>query len=441
MSNAKPNENLKRTIDPFGLACAVVNIIIGTGIYVLPALVAERLGAAAILCFLICGLLIFLIALCFAEVGSKITVSGGSYAYIEAAFGPFIGFLANNLFWFGSCVFSDAAVANALAKSLTYFYPPLDSTPVRPVFFLLLFGGLAFVNIRGVNSGLKMVIGTTLAKLAPLILLILFGIGHVVPANLHWQNTFTIQDIGAATLTLFYAFLGIETAVTNGGEFKNPSRVVPLGICSGLLVVLVIYIAIQLVTQGVLGVALRNANEAPLAAVAKKLFGSGGVVIITIGAAVSMLGCISGEIMAIPRILFAGARDKLLPSFLATVHPRFRTPHWAILVYATLGYLFAVFGTFRQLLMLTTAATLLIYLGVVLATIKLRRKEDREEKSFIIPGGLIVPFLAMAIIVWLLSNLALQEWIAVSVALMSLSVVYALLKWNKDRQGRLFTTK
>jgi basic amino acid/polyamine antiporter, APA family len=145
-------ENLKRTIGVFGLACAVINITVGTGIFVLPALVAENLGAAAIVCFFICGLLIFLIALCFAEVGSKVTGSGGTYTYIETAFGPFAGFLANNIFWFGSCVLSDAAMANALSKTLSYFFPVIDSSVFRPVFFLLLFGGLAFINVRGAKQ-------------------------------------------------------------------------------------------------------------------------------------------------------------------------------------------------------------------------------------------------------------------------------------------------
>src|SRR5947207_2108815 len=108
MNNTQPVQNLKRTIGVFGLACAVVNITIGTGIFVLPALVAGRLGGAAIICFFVGGLLIFLIALCFAEVGGKVTGSGGTYAYIETAFGPFAGFLANNIFCFGSCVLSDA---------------------------------------------------------------------------------------------------------------------------------------------------------------------------------------------------------------------------------------------------------------------------------------------------------------------------------------------
>ena len=109
MSNLQNGTDLKRTIGVFGLACAVVNITIGTGIFVLPALVAEHLGAAAIIYFFVCGVVIFLIGLCFAEVGSKVTGSSGTYTYIETAFGPFAGFLANNIFWFGSGVLSDHA--------------------------------------------------------------------------------------------------------------------------------------------------------------------------------------------------------------------------------------------------------------------------------------------------------------------------------------------
>ena len=120
-SNAQYGD-LKRSIGVIGLTAAVVNITIGTGIFILPALVAENLGAAAIICFFICGFLIFLIAMCFAEIGSKITTTGGTYAYIEAAFGPFAGFIANTLFWLGACVLSDAAVAKYLIENTCLFY-------------------------------------------------------------------------------------------------------------------------------------------------------------------------------------------------------------------------------------------------------------------------------------------------------------------------------
>ncbi|HXR81782.1 MAG TPA: amino acid permease, partial [Saprospiraceae bacterium] len=141
MTSAPEQESLKREIGVRALSLSIVNITVGTGIFVLPALVAENLGSAAILAYLVCGVLMFLIALCFAEVGSKVTTSGGTYAYIEKAFGPFAGFLANNIFWFGSCVISDAAVANALADTLKYFLPVLGNTYIRALFFMLLFGG------------------------------------------------------------------------------------------------------------------------------------------------------------------------------------------------------------------------------------------------------------------------------------------------------------
>ncbi len=442
MSNLQNGTDLKRTIGVFGLACVVVNITIGSGIFVLPALVAEHLGAAAIICFFVCGILIFLIALCFAEVGSKVTGSGGTYAYIETAFGPFAGFLANNILWFGSGALSDAAVANGLYKTLGFFFPVVDSPAFRPLFFLFLFGGLTFLNIRGTNNGVRFVILTTLAKLIPLVLLIVFGVSHISVDNLQWKNSFTFNDIGSTSLILFFAFLGIETAVSNSGEIKNPPRVIPLGIISGLSFVLLLYVSIQLISQGILGNELQLFKDAPLSEISKRLFGFVGITLITIGIAVSMLGTLSGEILAIPRVIFAGARNGIFPAILGKVHPKYFTPYISIIMYASLGYLLAVFGTLKQLLILSSAATLLIYLGVVLATIRLRYKKTAfTEKTFTVPGGLTIPILATVIIVWLLSNLSKEEMIGSSIALLVLSLIYVVMKWYKNKQMRLLGTK
>src|SRR5580704_6389752 len=166
-------ENLKRDIGAFSLASTVVNMMIGTGIFVLPALAAEKLGAAAIICFFICGFLISLIALCFAEVGSKVKLSGGAYTYIEMAFGPFFGFVANNLFWFGSCVLGDAGIASALAKTLAIYIPCLNSQTGQIGFYIFLFGLLAFINIRGAKYGAGLSVITAILKLTPIVLIII----------------------------------------------------------------------------------------------------------------------------------------------------------------------------------------------------------------------------------------------------------------------------
>jgi len=433
---ALPHEELKREIGVRSLTLAILNLIVGSGIFVLPALVAEKLGSAAIVAYLVCGALIFLIALCFAEVGSKITVSGGTYAYIETAFGPYAGFIANNLFWIGSCVVSDAAIANALADTLKYFFPFLGSGILRITFFVFIFGTLALINIRSVKHGVRFIEFAAFAKLIPLVLLVIIGAGFVSSENLTWDTTPTYGSISAASLLLFFAFMGVETPITNGGEIKNPRRTVPLGIFLGIACVLVLYISIQVVTQGVLGDSILQHKASPLAAVAGIIFGKFGITLMIVATAVSMLGGLGGEILAIPRILFAGARDGLLPKIFTRVHPTFFTPHIAVAFYSLLGLLIAASGGFRQLAIISSASTLLIYLGVVLATIKLRNMDSTSsEKTFRAPGGLIVPLLAICVIAWLLSSLTKKEVIGIAIFIFVFTIIYFSMLWYK-RKGK-----
>jgi basic amino acid/polyamine antiporter, APA family len=418
-------EDLKREIGIRPLILAMFNNMIGTGIFVIPAIVAESLGTAAIIAYLVCGFLIFLIALCFAEVGSKVTVSGGVYAYIETAFGPYAGFISNNLYWIGACVIADAALANAFADTLKYFFPLLSNEILRIFFFVFIFGTLAFFNIKSVRNGVRFMEIATVGKIVPLIVLVIVGFSFISGKNLHWTSSLAIGKFGAATLLLFFAFMGMEGPLSNSGEIKNAKRNVPLGLILGISGVLILYVAIQIVTQGVLGPAVSAHKGSPLTAVAGIIFGKTGAMLIIITTAVSVIGTLGGDILAIPRILYAGGRDGLLPRRLARVHPKFLTPYVAVLTYASLGLLFAIFGGFRQLAILASASTLLIYLGVVLSTIKLRSSVGAEsEKTFQVPGGIIVPVLAICVIVWLLSNLSKQEITGITIFLIVLSLIY-----------------
>jgi basic amino acid/polyamine antiporter, APA family len=432
MAPVSENENLKREIGIRSLALAILNITVGSGIFVIPAIIAEGLGATAIVAYFVCGLLIFLIALCFADVGSKTKISGGTYTYIETAFGPFAGFLANNIYWIGGCVFADAAIANALADTLKYFFPFLENEIYRGLFLFVVFSLVALLNIRSVKNGVRFIEFTSLAKLIPLLALVIVGAGFVSTQNLHWVTVPTINNIGAASLLLFFAFLGLEGPLSNGGEMKDPKRTVPLGIFLGVAGVLVLYIAIQMVTQGVLGNTMAAHKDAPLAAVAGMAFGKWGPVIIIAVTAVAMLGTLGGDILCVPRILFAGARDGLLPKPLAKVHPRFATPHIAIAFYAALGFLLAISGGFKQLATIASASVLIIYLGVALAAIKLRKKDiDTGEKTFRVPGGIFVPLLASVGIIWLLFSLTRDELFGIAVFIAVFSGIYLIIKQVK----------
>jgi amino acid transporter len=422
-------ENLKREIGVRSLSLAIINITIGTGIFVIPGIIAESLGGAAILAYLVCGFLIFLIALCFAEVGSKTAISGGSYEYVESAFGSYAGFMSSNLYWLGASVISDGAVANALLDTLKSFFPFLSNEIYRVLFFMLIFGGLALLNIRNVKNGVRFVEFTALGKLLPLIVLVLVGTYFVSATNLKWAIEPTISSVGTASLLLFYAFMGLETPLCNGGEIKNPKKTVPLGLFLGISGVLILYMAIQFVTQGVLGDSIAHYKDAPLAAVSGIVFGKIGITLIIITSAISMLGSLGGEILSVPRVLFASARDGLFPKPLAQIHSRFLTPHIAIIFYATFGLLFSVFGGFKQLAILASASSLINYLAVVLATLKLRKMNpSTSENSFRVPGGILVPILAAIAIVWLLSNLTQEELTSFSVFFVIFSFLYFIIK-------------
>jgi amino acid transporter len=428
-------EPLKREIGLRGFTLAIINNTVGSGIFALPAIIAANLGSAAILAYLVCGVIIFLIALCFAEVGSKVTKSGGTYTYIETAFGPFAGFIANNLFWLGSCVTSDAAIANAIADTLKYFFPLLNDAAYRALFFFIVFGALAFINIRSVRNGIRLIELITYTKLLPLLAVVIAGMSYASIHNIEWHSIPSLQNIGATSLLLIFAFIGIETPVTNSGEIKNPQRNLPAGIIIGIASVLILYISIQLVTQGVLGETLASQKDAPLSAVAGRAFGKTGVILMIVVTAISMLGGLSCEILSIPRVLYAGARDGIFPKVLAKVHPRFATPHISIAVYSLLGFLLAVFGGFQQLAIISSAATLLIYLGVVLATMRLRNLNNQSAgKYFKLPGGISIPLFAVLAIAWLLSALSKKEFIGIAIFIAVVSLVYLLARKKMKKQ-------
>lgn len=431
--NKTPPNALPRRIGVFSLAANAINLTVGSGIFVLPAIVAASVGAAGVLAYVSCGVLITLIMLCFAEVGSKVTSSGGAYAYVEKAFGPFAGFLTNSLFWFGYAMMADAAIANALMDTLRVPFPILSNFYYKAILLVFLFSFFAWINIRGVKQGSRLVEINTLAKLIPLFILILVGIFFIQPENLQWQSTPSIQSIGDISLTLFFAFLGIEAALSVSGEIKNPTKTVPRGVLIGLLGVVGIYLLLQTVAQGVLGANLATEKDAPLAAVAQRLFGNWGATLIIVGAAVSMFGTVSGDILASPRLIYAAAEDGLLPRFFARIHPRYTTPYVAILTYAVLGLLFALSGGFQQLAILSSAATLIIYLAVVAATIKLRYTLKAPEGSFKIPGGILIPILAVLVIGWFLSHLKLAEWQALAVFLVAMAAIFFIGKMTRGR--------
>jgi APA family basic amino acid/polyamine antiporter len=427
-------EELKRVVGVFGLSTNIVNIIVGSGIFVLPAIVAAGLGASGIFAYLYCGILVGLVMLCFAEAGSRITSAGGAYTYIKTAFGPYFGFLTAVLFILAT-VSADAAVANAIVDITGSIFPIFKLQAVKIATCLVLFSAFGYINVKGVNSGMKVVKLVTIIKLMPLLLIAFFSWGEVSIMNLSISTAPTFTEIAEISLILFFAFQGAESSLSISGEVKNPQKNIPKAILISILAVLILYMLVQTVSQGVLGASLPSFTENPLGAVANKVFGPIGFTIMTIGAAVSMVGYLSSSILSMPRILFQVSKDNVLPiKPLTNIHSKFYTPHISIITYAAAGFLFSVIGGFEQLAIISSATILLIYLGVSLAVIKLRKDEDTQveiKSGFRIPGGNLIPILSSLTIIYLLSNLAQNEFIVILSAIVILTVVFFVKKRSK----------
>ena len=403
---------LVRAMGTLGLAAGIVNVTIGGGIFRLPSGVAAVLGAAAPLAYVVCAMAMALIVVCFAEAGSRVSLTGGLYAYVEVAFGPFVGFVSGVLLWAGITA-ALSAVTSFFADSVAALQPSLTGAPGRTAIILALLAALTALNVRGVRGASRFNTLMTVAKLLPLLLLVAIGAFLVRAENLRWAHAPASGDVARASMFLIFAFLGIESALVPSGEVRDPARTVPRAIFLAMGSIAVIYIAVQLVAQGVLGARLAT-QQTPLAAAAAVVLGPWGRTLILVGSSLSMFGYVSGMTLAVPRMLFAFARDGFLPARLAAVHPRFRTPHWAIVAQSVIVAALALSGSFERLALVANGAVLLVYAACCLAAVELRRRNVRAGGvPFHLPGAVAAPWLALAVIVWMLASLQRQEWIAV----------------------------
>ena len=421
----RPHESLVRVMGTLGLAAAIVNITIGGGIFRLPANVAGSLGAAAPIAYLVCAVAMGLIVLCIADAGSRVALTGGPYAYVGTAFGSYAGFISGVLLWMLG-TFAAAAVSTVFASSVGLLAPSLGGRGMEAVILLVTFGFWSFINMRGVKLGVRLNSIATVAKLLPLLLIAIAGAFFVRPENLQWAATPAVADVTLTSLLLIFAFAGIEVALVPSGEIRDTARTVPRAIALAMLGITALYIALQVVAQGILGSGLAQATVSPLAEAAGASLGAWARTLLLVGATVSMFGYLGGMTLSMPRMLYAFARDGFLPRQLASVHPTFRSPQTAILAQALVTLALAISGTFEKLAILANVSALALYLGCALAAWRLRTLGVSSEGSvaFRVPLGHAIPWLACAVIVWLLTGLTRDEWLAFAVCLTVGTLVY-----------------
>ena len=364
-----------------------------------------------------------LIVLCFAQAGSRVSLTGGPYAYVETALGPYVGFLAGVLLWLLSLL-ATAAVASAFAGSLTAFVPSLGSSIARIAILAVLFGSIVWLNVRGTREGTRLVEIITIAKLLPLILFVVAGAFAASRGNTT-SLVAAPASIGRSVIVLFFAFAGIESALVPSGEVKDPARTVPRALFIAMIAVTLLYVCIQMVAWKLLGPSLATEQQAPLVTAARVSIGATGALVIALGASISMFGHVSGMMLATPRTLYAFGRDGIIPPVFARVNERTHTPSVAIATQGVLTFLLAATSGFTKLAILANVAVLTLYLLCCIAAWQLARRDVRAGGTpFQVPGGAFVPWLAVAVIVAILANATLRELCTVAAVLVVASALF-----------------
>jgi len=425
---------LVRAVGSFALTAAVINIIVGGGIFRMPAALSAQMGAAAPLALVAGALAIIPVALCFAAVGSRVQVTGGPYSYLSATFGSFAGFIAGALMWISNFT-SSAGVAAALSVQVASLVPALAPPLPRALLLTVVYAVLFALNAFGVKLGARAITALAALKLTPLFLLATIGIFFVDWHQISFLPSAvpSLGALGASMALVMFAYSGMETALVPSGEVTDPARSVPRATLVAILLVVLLYLGLQIVGQGVLGSALGRSGV-PVADTAAALW-SPGRVLLLITACISMTGFLMGNLLGTSRLVFALGRDGYLPRVFGTVSERHRVPLPALILHAGLAWLLALAGNFDTLALISGGAISLVYGLVSVGAWRAQRRDLRERGTpFALPGGGAIPLFAVVAMVLIVATLSAKEWSAIGIALAVLVVVYGAL--HVLRRGR-----
>lgn len=401
----------------------LVNSIIGSGIFGLPSIVAGLVGRASPLAYLIAAAGVGVIMACFAEVSSQFRESGGPYLYARAAFGQFLGIQVGWLTGLARLT-ATAGNANLFVIYLAEFWPKAKEPLPRAVVIALLLGILAAVNYRGVRAGAQLSNFFTVAKLLPLFVFLAAGLFFLLARRSEAAPLGAVAGTGAwlqAVLLLVYSYGGFEGAIIVTGEATNPRRDAPFAFFVALATITAVYTLTQVVVVGT--IANPAATDRPLATAARQFLGPGGATFMALSALVAVYGILSSMTLYTPRLAYAFAEQKDLPRILAAVHPRFRTPYVAIVIYCALSILLAVAGNFRWNITLSAVARLFTYASVCAALLVLRKKH-RGASAFRLPAGPVLAYVGIAFSAVLMTKMGRGE-----LTIVVLTVAIAFVNW------------
>lgn len=413
-----------------------INGIIGSGIFLLPNKAVDLIGPASLLVMIFDMFLVLAITFCFAEASGLFKDNGGAYIYAKEAFGDFIGYEVGFLTWM-TRVIAFSTMGVGFATALAGIMPSLADGFMKNVIVTVIFAILAGVNLFGVPLYKIVQNVATIAKLIPFVLFIGIGIFFIEPSNftpLFPGGEYTPGTFGAAAVMLFFAFTGFESIAVAAAEMENPQKNLPRATIITIFVVAAIYVLLLAVAIGIMGYELAD-TTAPVQEAFGRVAGSFGTAVIAAGTLISIGSLCIGSSFVTPHSCLALAEQKMLPQFIAARN-RYGAPYWAIIISTVIAALIAYTGSFTYLASISVVSRFSQYIPTCLSIPVFRKKMPDAPRAFKIPGGPVIPVVAVLVSVWLLAQATMQQLVmGLGAAFIAVPFYYFVHKKKSEREA------
>ncbi|MPQ44585.1 APC family permease [Clostridium tarantellae] len=435
------NKSLKKEISLFMATMLVCGNMVGSGVFMLPATLAQLSGPMpTIIAWVLTTLGSILIALSFAKLGSSFPATGGAYQYTKIAFGEFVGFLSAWLYWNGSWI-GNAAIIVALSSYSAALFPILRSPLASIIYTSAILWIFTIINIVGVKQAGKIQAFATVFKILFFAVFIIVAFLNFDPVNMipllpadKGLNTISL----AATSTL-WAFIGLESATVTAGEIKNPEKNVKKSTIYGMLIAATIYILISIACMGAMSNAELASSSAPLTDILTKILGSSIGKPLTIGVVICILGTTIGWLLSTARVSFAAGQDGVFPKFFGKLHPKYATPANSLIIGSILVNILLIMNfqksmvsAFTFITLLATLSYLPIYLLTASAEIMIMFKDAKQFNIKIFITKAIIPLLAFVYTIWTIYGSG-AETVMWGFILMLLGVPFYIYNYYKNK--------
>lgn len=427
---------LVRRLGLFDSTMMMVGIVVGSGIFLTTGIIAKSIPSAGLILLAWCvgGFLTLAGALTFAELGASMPEAGGQYVYLREAYGPLAGFLFGWILFLVSMGGSIAALAVGFAEYFGYFFPSLSTQHIlfslklnQSIHYSLSAGQLvavavivllSMINVVSVGLGKTVQNIITAIKIGTIVLFVFFGLtlGKGISFDFRSFSTASglslgqiIVGFGVALVAVSWAFDGWHNINYVAGEIKNPRRNLPVALILGTFIITGLYVLVNIVYLAAVPISEMSGVVRIAEKTATSLFGSTTAGLVSAAVLVSTFGALNGAIFVAPRVYYAMARDRLFFRRVGRIHPRFRTPAFAILLQAIWASLLALTGTYEQLFTYVIFITFIFWIAGTASVFQLRKKAPDLPRPYRTWGYPVVPMVFIIASVGILINTMIEK--------------------------------